>query len=86
LIDLAVVWLFTHPLLQLLAHTKFFSSGHKWSGFDVQSAAVYRGRGEFKVSALVSEGKAKKASGEAVRRQTLAERKAANATNQKEVD
>jgi hypothetical protein len=38
------------------------------------------------VSALVSEGKAKKASGEAVRRQTLAERKAANATNQKEVD
>ncbi len=86
LIDLAVVWLFTHPLLQLLAHTKFFSSGHKWSGFDVQSAAVYRGRGEFKVSALVSEGKAKKASGEAIRRQTLAERKAANVTNQKEVD
>ena len=86
LIDLAVVWLFTHPLLQLLAHTKFFSSGHKWSGFDVQSAAVYRGRGEFKVSALVSEGKAKKASGEATRRQTLAERKAANATSQKEND
>ena len=86
LIDLAVVWLFTHPLLQLLAHTKFFSSGHKWSGFDVQSAAVYRGRGEFNVSALVSEGKAKKASGEATRRQTLAERKAANATSQKETD
>jgi len=84
LIDLAVVWLFTHPLLQLLAHTKFFGSGHKWSGFDVQSAAVYRGRGEFKVSALVSEGKAKKVSGEATRRQTLAERKAALATNQKE--
>lgn len=86
LIDLAVVWLFTHPLLQLLAHTKFFSSGHKWSGFDVKSAAVYRGRGEFKVSALVSEGKAKKSSGEASRRQTLAERKAASATSQKEVD
>ncbi len=86
LIDLVVVWLFTHPLLQLLAHTKFFSSGHKWSGFDVQSAAVYRGRGEFKVSALVSEGKAKKASGEATRRQTLAERKAADSTNQKEND
>jgi preprotein translocase subunit SecD len=84
LIDLAVVWLFTHPLLQLLAQTKFFGSGHKWSGFDVQSAAVYRGRGEFKVSALVSEGKAKKVSGEATRRQTLAERKAAIATNQKE--
>lgn len=86
LVDLAVVWLFTHPLLQLLAHTKFFSSGHKWSGFDVQSAAVYRGRGEFKVSALVPEGKAKKASAEATRRQTLAERKAANATIQKEND
>ena len=86
LIDLAVVWLFTHPLLQLLAHTKFFSSGHKWSGFDVQSAAVYRGRGEFKVSPLVSEGKAKKASAEANRRQTLAERKVASATDQKDKD
>ena len=86
LIDLAVVWFFTHPLLQLLANTKFFSSGHKWSGFEVQSAAVYRGRGEFKVSALVSEGKAKKASGEATRRQTIAERKLAKDLNQKEND
>ena len=34
LVDLAVVALFTHPMLQVLAQRKFFSSGNKWSGFD----------------------------------------------------
>jgi preprotein translocase subunit SecD len=32
LIDLLVVFLFTKPLVTLLARTKFFSSGSKWSG------------------------------------------------------
>jgi preprotein translocase subunit SecD len=32
LIDLLVVFLFTKPLVSLLARTKFFSSGSKWSG------------------------------------------------------
>ncbi|MBM6546329.1 protein translocase subunit SecD [Janibacter sp. YIM B02568] len=53
LIDLAVFWLFTHPLLTLLARRKFFSSGHRWSGLEVESlqqAGVrYRGRGQFDV-------------------------------------
>jgi preprotein translocase subunit SecD len=32
LIDLLVVFLFTKPLVSLLARTKFFNSGSKWSG------------------------------------------------------
>jgi preprotein translocase subunit SecD len=79
LIDLAVVILFTHPMLELLAKTKFFSSGHPWSGFDSKAlgATSYVGRGAFRVSSAVPAGKAAKASKEASKRQTLAERKAA---------
>jgi preprotein translocase subunit SecD len=32
LIDIVVVFLFTKPLVSLLARTKFFSGGSKWSG------------------------------------------------------
>ena len=79
LIDLMVVALFTHPMLQLLAQLRFFSSGSKWSGFDVKTfaATAYVGRGKFKVSETVSDAKRGKASKEAAKRQTLAERKAA---------
>jgi preprotein translocase subunit SecD len=79
LIDLAVVILFTHPMLELLAKTKFFSSGHPWSGFDSKAlgATSYVGRGAFRVSSAVPAGRAAKASKEATKRQTLAERKAA---------
>lgn len=77
LIDLLVVTLFTHPMVQLLARNKFFASGHKWSGFDLSAnRAAYLGRGQFKVSDRVSSGKAEKASKEATKRQTIAERKA----------
>jgi len=34
LIDVIVVFLFTKPTVTLLAGTKFFSSGNKWSGLD----------------------------------------------------
>ena len=34
LIDVLVVFLFTHPLVAMLARTKFFGEGHKWSGLD----------------------------------------------------
>lgn len=78
LVDLLVVVLFTYPLLQLLARTKFFSSGHPWSGFDSKSlqASGYVGRGQFRVSGSLASGKAEKASREAEKRQTIAERKA----------
>ena len=78
IVDLIVVLLFTHPLLQLLARTKFFSSGHPWSGFDSKAleASGYVGRGKFRVSDSLASGKAEKASKEATKRQTIAERKA----------
>jgi preprotein translocase subunit SecD len=73
-----VVALFTHPLLRLLARTKFFSSGHPWSGFDSKAlkASGYVGRGQFRVAPTLSQSKAKKVSKEAATRQTIAERKA----------
>lgn len=79
LIDLAVVALFTHPMLQLMAQMKYFSSGRKFSGFDVKTfaATAYVGRGKFRVADSVPGAKAGKASKEAAKRQTIAERKSA---------
>ncbi|MFI9627745.1 protein translocase subunit SecD [Streptomyces sp. NPDC052042] len=34
LLDVVVVFLFTKPVMTMLARTKFFSSGHPWSGLD----------------------------------------------------
>ena len=81
LIDLAVVALFTHPILQILAQRKFFSSGNRWSGFDAKALAgqIYVGRGRFTVADQVSDAKRGKASKEALKRQTIAERKASEA-------
>lgn len=87
LIDLAVVALFTHPMLQLLARTEFFSSGHKWSGFDAENLGIagYTGRGTFRVSDRVKGTKAAQASKEAQKRQTIAERKAGITDSKKEI-
>ena len=77
LIDLIIVLLFTHPMVQLLARTKFFRSGGRWSGFEVNKvAASYVGRGQFRTSESLAKGKAEKVGKEAVKRQTIAERKA----------
>jgi preprotein translocase subunit SecD len=78
LVDLIIVALFTHPLLQLLARTRFFSSGHPLSGLDGSAlGAVYRGRGEFRFDDKVSKGKRARVANEALKRQSIAERKAA---------
>ncbi|MGQ5638659.1 MULTISPECIES: protein translocase subunit SecD [unclassified Streptomyces] len=37
LLDVVVVFLFTKPLMTLLARRRFFASGHKWSGLDPKS-------------------------------------------------
>ncbi len=42
MIDLAVVFFFTKPLVQLLGRTKFFGEGHKWSGLDAEHMGVSR--------------------------------------------
>ncbi len=81
LVDVLVVVLFTHPVMVLLARTKFYSEGHKFSGLDPrQLGAVYRGRAQFREPVVASRGAAKRAKGaqkEAAKRQTIAERKAA---------
>lgn len=79
LVDLGIAILFTHPILQLLVKTKFFSSGSKWSGFDAKAlgASGYVGRGQFRTAPVVPATKAAQASKEANKRQTIAERKAA---------
>ena len=40
LIDLVVVFAFTHPLVSLLSRTKFFANGHKLSGFSPKSLGM----------------------------------------------
>ena len=50
LIDLLVVFFFTHPVLSLLARLPFFRDGHPWSGLDPRRLASstrprYAGRG-----------------------------------------
>jgi preprotein translocase subunit SecD len=79
LVDLGVAMIFTHPILQLLAKVNFFSSGHPWSGFDSKAlgANSYIGRGQFRTAKNVPATKAAQASKEAAKRQTIAERKAA---------
>ena len=89
LIDLTVVFLFTYPAFRLVTKSKFFMSGNKWTGLQLRESAAYgyTGRGTFRVADTVSSGKAAKASKEAERRQTIAERKAAadkNAVAKKE--
>ncbi|MFG2982417.1 protein translocase subunit SecD [Streptomyces sp. NPDC048258] len=40
LLDVVVVFLFTKPIMTLLARTKFFASGHPWSGLDPKRLGV----------------------------------------------
>ena len=78
-VDLIIVTLFTAPVMKLLARTRFFSSGHPLSGLDPRGlGAVYRGRAQFKAPGALDK-KQTKSSREAQRRQTIAERKAAEA-------
>ena len=77
IVDLIIVALFTYPLMVLLGRTKFYASGHPLSGLNPQAlGAVYRGRAKFREPVSVPEVARKKSSGEAKRRQTIAERKA----------
>ena len=55
IIDIVVVMLFTHPLLSILANTKFFGDGHRWSGLDPERLGArsvsYAGRGRVTIAA-----------------------------------
>jgi preprotein translocase subunit SecD len=80
LVDLLVVFTFTHPVLRLLARVPFFTEGHKFSGLDPSllgsSGVRYRGRGQVGAPALA--GVATQVSGDG-ERLTIAERHAAAA-------
>lgn len=83
-IDVLIFIIFTHPVMQLLARTRFFSSGHPLSGLDPQAlGAVYRGRAQFRAPVAAprtsAEKRASRSRGEAEKRQTIAERKRAEA-------
>ncbi|OKL49971.1 protein-export membrane protein SecD [Boudabousia marimammalium] len=54
LIDLAVIFMFTHPVMTLLLKIPFFGQGKRWSGFDAETLGapegkvIYAGRGRVK--------------------------------------
>ena len=82
--DLVVVFLFTHPVLRLLARTKFFGEGHPLSGLDPRRLGgipLYRGAGRLRdpneKPVVVDRARNKGAEGEAGRRMTIAERRRA---------
>lgn len=83
IVDIIVVALFTHPMMQLLGRTRFFGGGHPLSGLDPKAlGAVYRGRAQFRAPVGVTSTKVASSSREAQRRQTIAERKAAEAAGE----
>ncbi|HQY33129.1 MAG TPA: protein translocase subunit SecD [Actinotalea sp.] len=59
LVDLVVVFLFTHPLLILLARTRFFGEGHRFSGLDPAALGArsrYVGRGRVVAAGARADG------------------------------
>lgn len=57
LIDVLLVFLFTHPLMQVLARKRFFAAGGRFSGLSARELGVdvlYRGAGRFARRSLTS--------------------------------
>ncbi|BCW59085.1 preprotein translocase subunit SecD [Paenarthrobacter nicotinovorans] len=83
LADLLVVFMFTHPMLQVLARTKFFGEGHRFSGLSpdrLGAIPLYRGAGRLRTPAekpTPVRGRNAGAAAEAERRMTIAERRLA---------
>ena len=86
-IDIAVIFLFTHPMMELLIRTRFFGEGHKFSGLDpehlgAKNALVYGGRGR-----LVARGDSSaRVEGEAGDGLSIAERRRAARLAQREAE
>ncbi|WP_255768886.1 protein translocase subunit SecD [Pseudarthrobacter sulfonivorans] len=86
--DLIVVFMFTHPTLQLLARTRFFGEGHAFSGLDPKrlgAVPLYRGAGRLRTpdtKPAVVRAKNTGAAAEAERRMTIAERRLAEKQEQ----
>ncbi len=57
LVDVVVVFLFTHPVVVLLSRTEFFGQGHTLSGFDpahLGRSIAYTGRGRVRTPAAAA--------------------------------
>lgn len=87
--DLIVVFMFTHPTLQVLSRTKFFGEGHRFSGLDPKrlgAVPLYRGAGRIRTPedrpAVAVRAKNTGAVAEAERRMTIAERRLAEKQEQ----
>ncbi|UVJ37891.1 protein translocase subunit SecD [Arthrobacter sp. CJ23] len=86
--DLLVVFIFTHPVLQLLARTKFFGEGHRFSGLSpdrLGAVPLYRGAGRLRTPTekpAVVRARNTGAVAEAERRMTIAERRLAEKQGQ----
>ena len=83
ILDLLVVFLFTHPLLQSLGRTNFFGKGHPASGLDPallgRDVPAYAGRARFRSPEERGKSRKKKVGDQgsaSVGTETLAERKA----------
>lgn len=83
LLDILIFVIFTHPIMQILARTRFFGNGHKLSGMNPEElGAVFHTRVQYRAVTAASTGKSARntrSRGEAERRQTIAERKRAEA-------
>jgi len=78
-LDILIFVIFTHPVMQILVRRPFFASGHRLSGLDPAAlGAVHRGRSAFRTP-VATGARVQRSRGEAERRQTIAERKAAEA-------
>jgi preprotein translocase subunit SecD len=64
LIDLLVVFIFTKPMVTLLARTDFFGHGHKLSGLDPEHLGVERLPGQLKPAARPAKSTRKPVGGE----------------------
>lgn len=87
--DLIVVFMFTHPTLQVLSRTRFFGEGHRFSGLDPKrlgAVPLYRGAGRIRTPedrpAVAVRAKNSGATAEAARRMTIAERRLAEKQEQ----
>nr|WP_237707604.1 protein translocase subunit SecD [Serinicoccus profundi] len=60
-IDLLVVFMFTHPLVSILANTRFFGEGKKWSGMEPErlgaKRSAYLGRGQTREPDVIAPGR-----------------------------
>jgi preprotein translocase subunit SecD len=83
LYDTVVVFMFTHPMLQVLARTRFFGEGHRFSGLSpdrLGAVPLYRGAGRLRTpdqKPTPVRARSTGAAAEAERRMTIAERRLA---------